>query len=168
MRPHYRAAACCPPRPCYWWSVETLPGLSSPQREHPYWCCPCSLFASPSFCQFVVPHSEKAQESRRQEAAYGPVAFQAACRRQCRQMESLCRHGTASAESLPARHGRARIPKKIRHCRQFHLTAFCRLPARILACLTLISRFSTFSSLYGVRVVTHTSSMGTPASPYNG
>jgi hypothetical protein len=25
-------------------------------------------------------------------------------------VESLCRHGTASAESLPARHGRAPIP----------------------------------------------------------
>jgi hypothetical protein len=42
-----------------------------------------------------------------------PLAFRqlgSHCRRQCRQVESLCRHGTASAESLPARHGRAPIP----------------------------------------------------------
>jgi hypothetical protein len=55
-------------------------------------------------------------------------------------VESLCRHGTASAESLPARHGRAPIPFFLPAMPAgndgnsfFHLTAICRLPARILA-----------------------------------
>jgi hypothetical protein len=60
-----------------------------------------------------------------------PLAFRqlgSHCRRQCWQVESLCRHGSASAESLPARHGRAPIPILLR--------AICRLPARILGCTT--------------------------------
>ena len=64
-----------------------------------------------------------------------PLAFRqlgSHCRRQCRQVESLCRHGRASAESLLARHGRAPIPVFGPQYRQFHLTAICRLPARIL------------------------------------
>jgi len=64
-----------------------------------------------------------------------PLAFRqlgSHCRRQCRQVESLCRHGTASAESLPARHGRPQSQLFCRHCRQFHIAEICRLPARIL------------------------------------
>jgi hypothetical protein len=85
-----------------------------------------------------------------------PLAFRqlgSHCRRQCRQVESLFRHGTASAESLPARHGRAPIPFFLPAMPAFHLTAICRLPARILVRQQYVEIINTHAGLVLSRTV---------------